>query len=90
MCIDFATCIQIIYNEKHNSFVWFTFITNTQQTQNICIPFVQRWTNVEDVGPTLYKCYTNILCLPVHWEATRLRFDDEPDAGSTSHFQPSY
>ena len=22
----------------------------TQQTQNICITFVQRWTNVEDVG----------------------------------------
>ena len=21
------------------------------------------WTNVEDVGPTLYKCYTNVLCL---------------------------
>ena len=20
-------------------------------------------TNVEDVGPTLYKCYTNVLCL---------------------------
>ena len=25
--------------------------------------FVQCWTNVEDVGPTLYKCYTNVLCL---------------------------
>ena len=22
-----------------------------------CITFVQRWTNVEDVGPTSYKCY---------------------------------
>ena len=32
----------------------------TQQTQNICITLVQCWTNVEDVGPTLYKCYTNI------------------------------
>ena len=21
-------------------------------------------TNVEDVGPTLYKCYKNVLCLP--------------------------
>ena len=27
-----------------------------QQTQNICITFVQRRPNVEDVGPTLYKC----------------------------------
>ena len=37
---------------------------------NICtmldqrrITFVQCWTNVENVGPTLYKCYTNVLCL---------------------------
>ena len=35
----------------------------TQQTQNICMTFVQCWTSVEDVGPTLYKCYTNVLCL---------------------------
>ena len=34
-----------------------------QQTQNICITFVQRRPNVFDVGPTLYKCYTNVLCL---------------------------
>ena len=25
--------------------------------------FIQCWTNVEDVGTTLYKCYTNVLCL---------------------------
>ena len=25
--------------------------------------FVQGWANVEDVGPALYKCYTNGLCL---------------------------
>ena len=25
--------------------------------------FVQCLTNVEDVAPTLYKCYTNVLCL---------------------------
>ena len=31
--------------------------------QNICITFIQCWTNVEDVGPTLYKCYTNVFCL---------------------------
>ena len=34
-----------------------------QQTQNICITFIQRRPNVFDVGPTLYKCYTNVLCL---------------------------
>ena len=33
---------------------------STQETQNICITFVQC---VEDVGPALYKCYTNVLCL---------------------------
>ena len=27
----------------------------TQRTQNICIAFVQRWPNVYDVGPALYK-----------------------------------
>ena len=35
----------------------------TQQTQNICITFVQRRPNVFDVGPALYKHYTNVLCL---------------------------
>ena len=35
----------------------------SQQTQNFCITFVQRRPNVFDVGPTLYKCYTNGLCL---------------------------
>ena len=28
----------------------------SQQTQNICITFVQCWASVEDVGPTVYKC----------------------------------
>ena len=32
-------------------------------TQSICITFVQCWSNVEDVGPTLYKCCTHVLCL---------------------------
>ena len=34
-----------------------------QQAQNICITFVQRRPDVFDVGPTLYKYHTNILCL---------------------------
>ena len=34
-----------------------------QQTQNIFITCVQSWTNVFDVGPTLYKYYKNVLCL---------------------------
>ena len=32
----------------------------SQRTQNNCITFVQRRPNVFDVGPTLYKCYTNV------------------------------
>ena len=35
----------------------------SQQTQNICITFIQCWPNIEDVGPALFKCYTNMLCL---------------------------
>ena len=31
--------------------------------QHICITFIQRRPNVFDVGPTLYKRYTNVLCL---------------------------
>ena len=34
-----------------------------QQTQNICVTFIQCWYNVEEIGSTLYKCYTNVLCL---------------------------
>ena len=34
-----------------------------QQTQNFCITFVPCWPSVFDVGPTLYECYTNVLCL---------------------------
>ena len=45
---------------------------SSQQTQNILVTFVQRRHNVFDVGPTLYKCYTNVLCLV---EAHRGRVD---------------
>ena len=38
------------------------YLELTQQTQNICITFIQRRPNVFDVGPTLHKCYTNVLC----------------------------
>ena len=34
-----------------------------RQTQNICIPFIQSRPNVFEVGPTLYTCFTNVLCL---------------------------
>ena len=38
-------------------------MTISQHTQTICITFVQRRPNIFDVGPTLYKCYTNASCL---------------------------
>ena len=38
-------------------------VSDSQQTQNIYITFIQRRPNVFDVGPTLYKCHTNVLCL---------------------------
>ena len=35
----------------------------TQKTKKpICITFIQRRPNVFDVGQTLYKCYTKVLC----------------------------
>ena len=42
---------------------WRVCCSNTQQTQNSCITFIQCWTSVVDARPTLYKCYTNVLCL---------------------------
>ena len=33
----------------------------TLQKQNICIIFMQSGNNVEDVEPTLYKWYTNVV-----------------------------
>ena len=35
----------------------------TRITIPICITFIQCWTKVEEVGPSFYKCYTNVLCL---------------------------
>ena len=43
-----------------------TFTSLSQQTQNNSMIFVQRRPNVFDVGPTLYKWYSNTLCLLDH------------------------
>ena len=55
------------YSEIHENYYlivsFLRAVIATQQTQNIGITFVQRRPNVFDVGPTLYKCYTNVLCL---------------------------
>ena len=63
--IDLYTCIVGLRSAlsmclQHNLDAVLVF---SQQTRNICMTFAQCWTNVEDVVPTLYKCYTNILCL---------------------------
>ena len=44
-------------------YVRYYYCLSTQLTLNICITFVQYWTNVEDVEPTLYNCCTNVLRL---------------------------
>ena len=47
--------------------VLFCFINRTNHCYPVntihFITFVQCWTNVEDVGPTLCKCYENVLYL---------------------------
>ena len=56
-------------NDEYSEDIYTTLMSleysyiDTQQTQNICTTFVQYWTSVEDVGPTLYKSCTNVLCL---------------------------
>ena len=40
---------------------WSTLVT-PQQTENICITFVQHRPNFFHVAPTLYRGYTNVLC----------------------------
>ena len=59
-------CQQIrLITMKSSQTRWVCLNTNAspQLKQNICITFIQRRPNVFDVGPTLYKCYTNVLCL---------------------------
>ena len=53
----------------------------SQQTQNICITFVERWPNVFDVGPTLYKCYTNVMLYKFLCLLGRLRFTSTSGGG---------
>ena len=68
------------YNLRYNlCYIWTTTeLQPTQQTQNICITFVQRRPNVFDVGPALYKCYTHVLCLLGNLQP-ELRTELQPD-----------
>ena len=55
----------IIFREYMYTKPW--FLETIPVPRNICKTFVQCWSNVEDVGPMLYKCYTNVLCL-LEWQ----------------------
>ena len=46
---------------KNQRWVSLWYLHSAQQAQNIWITFVQCRPNVFDVGPTLYKCYTNFV-----------------------------
>ena len=52
----------IVKINRHKN-VWPLLMLASQQTHNIRIPFVQWRPNVVDVGPILYKCFTNVLVL---------------------------
>ena len=60
-----------------------------QQTQNICITFVQRRTNVFDVGPALYKCYRNVLWLLGHTHLFTCSPVNRKQARRGGHFVPN-
>ena len=55
--------IQMLYKYFVFAGNWRNMWTLSQQTETIFITFAQRRSNVFDVGPTLQKCYTNVLCL---------------------------
>ena len=72
ICMYLIFSITIHYDSLHLFFSgWVKFKMNTLTRPTGCktnkdktfvITFVQRRPNVFDVGPTLYKCYTNVLC----------------------------
>ena len=57
-----GSCRSVCISESRAAYI-FISMARILQTQNICITFVQRWSNVFDVGLTLYKCYTMFSCL---------------------------
>ena len=68
---------QGVSREETDFHVIFAKVANRpipQQAQHICITFVQCLTNIKNVGPTFYKCYTTVLCLLgnlVNWPTRR-------------------
>ena len=64
-CITSETVMQTRGSEA--SHLW-----GSQYAYNICMTFIQRQ---PDVGPTLYKCYTNVLCLlGCLWDYQQIKF----------------
>ena len=62
LCVGELLCIFLVFGVV----VWpclVIVLVKSFPVNNICITFVQCWTNVEDIGPTLYKCYADVLCL---------------------------
>ena len=51
------------WTELRADMTWPGFRRATQHAQKSSITFIQRWPNVEDSGPMLYKCYANGLRL---------------------------
>ena len=41
----------------------YSLVLPSPANTKLFITIVQCRTNVEDVGPTLYRCYANVLCL---------------------------
>ena len=79
-CSEIPNIVQFILKAHLSSFVctfniisikWVSYCYVTQQTQNICITFIQRRPNVFEVGPTLYNCYTNVLGLRARLHTAR-------------------
>ena len=66
--------------------VAFRMLAKSQQTQNICITFVQRQPNVFDVGPTLYNCYGIVLCLLGPWLPSSAKRFSEKEGNKSSKY----
>ena len=50
-------------NTSRNMWISDVGLTFPSRKQNMCITFIQHPPSIFDVGPTLYKCYTNVLRL---------------------------
>ena len=61
---DLMSLVELFGVAFVNKNEWYLLCMISEQTQSIFKTFIQCWTNIEDVVPPLYKCYTNVLCLP--------------------------